>query len=121
VDEFQTRLFAARGRLLTRVTVWDEQAAAAFARNCGDRVRALLDDGRGDPALRRVLAADADGFESAAAANVAGYVATRAAVLLSPHAHAALVERRRQADWLARRLNLGTITWPAPDRSATQP
>jgi hypothetical protein len=121
VDECQTRLFAPRGRLLANVAGWDEQAACAFARNCGDRVRALLRQGRGDALLRQVLAADAAGFETAASANVAGYVAARTAALLSPDEHAALVERRRQADWLAGRLRLEPVTSPVLDRSATQP
>jgi hypothetical protein len=120
VDECQTRLFAPRGRLLARVTAWDEEAACAFARNCGQRVRALLLEGRGDPLLRRILTVDAAGFETAASANVAGYVAARAAALLSPYKDAALVERRRQAVWLAGRLRLEPVTPRAPDRSATQ-
>ena len=107
VEEVETRIFADRGRLLERVTAWDEDAARAFAVECCARTREWVEigrrDGRGLPAALDAFAADAGAMTNARSANVAGYVAARAAAHVEGPA-AAGAERRRQAEWIMRRL-----------------
>ncbi len=103
LGEEHGRIFARRGRLLERIDAWDHAAAEAFATDCCEHVRALVSDWDGDPGARAALASDAATMANAASANVAGYVAARAAERAGgPEAAAA--ERRRQARWLVARL-----------------
>jgi hypothetical protein len=104
VGEFETRVFADRGRLRARIDAWDEAAAAEFAGDCGDQVQRLVSTSPCDPAVRGIFRQDATSFAEAAHANVAGYVAMRAAEHVGGPS-AAVEERRRQARWIASRLN----------------
>lgn len=102
---------AARGRLLARITAWDDASAAQFARACQERaaaaggpddelMRGYLDD------LHRCVTA---GLPPVTAAGAAGYIGARiAAIAAGParHAEGAAAERAEQAGWLAARLGL---------------
>ena len=106
VHEVESQLRADRGRLVRRIAEWDDAAAAAFARSCADRILALAQPAAG-AADRRMAAyrADAGSFQHAADANVAGWVAARAAAAVEGEA-SAVRERARQAGWLRERLGL---------------
>jgi len=108
VHEVATQLRADRGRLMRRITAWNAEAAQAFATSCADRILELADEAlRAGAAPGRVAAyrADAEAFGRPADANVAGWVAARAAEAVGGEA-AAVRERERQAAWLADRLEL---------------
>jgi hypothetical protein len=96
-------LVAARGRLLSRVEAWDDEAAREFARACAERAR------EGATGLAAEFAADATSAAEKATAGptavLAGYMAAHAAEAKVPGTFAA--ERRRQSLWLAERLGLG--------------
>ena len=96
--EQRTKVVAPRGRLLRRLTVWEEGLSDAFTRDCADHAHAIAG---ADPAL---AAWDAGvepsipegpamlGFMAAAIAEQRGGMAAYRA------------ERERQAAWLAERL-----------------
>jgi hypothetical protein len=91
-----------------RVAGWDAEAAQAFAASCADRIVELADEARtADVDADRVAAyrADAEAFGRPVDANVAGWVASRAAAAVDGEDGAAR-ERERQAAWLADRLDL---------------
>jgi hypothetical protein len=105
VHEVQSQLRADRGRLLRRIAGWDETAAAEFARSCADRILELAErSAAGDPRMA-AYRADAEALGSPADANVAGWVAARAAAAVEGEGSAAR-ERARQAGWLRDRLGL---------------
>jgi hypothetical protein len=95
-------LLAPRGRLLSRVEAWDDEAAREFARACAERAR------EGAAGLAAEFAADAtaaaENATAGATAVLAGYMAAHAAEAKAPGTFAA--ERRRQSLWLAERLGL---------------
>jgi hypothetical protein len=108
VHEVATQLRADRGRLVRRIAGWDAETAQAFAASCAERILELADQAReAGTADDRMGAyrADAEAFGSAADANVAGWVAARAAAAVEGEEGAAR-ERGRQAAWLAERLDL---------------
>jgi hypothetical protein len=107
VHDVGTQLRADRGRLVRRVDPWDGAAALAFAQDCAVRVRELAGRSRPDGALAAYLE-DAASF-GPSDANVAGWVAARAAAAVDGEDGAAR-ERRRQAGWLAARLGLESPT-----------
>ena len=106
VHEVESQLRAERGRLIRRIAEWDEAAASEFARSCADRIRELAGRaaGAGDGRMA-AYRADAEAFQNAADANVAGWVASRAAAAVEGEAGAAR-ERARQSAWLRDRLDL---------------
>jgi hypothetical protein len=105
VHEVESQLRAEQGRLVRRVAGWDEAAAAAFRRSCADQILELgARAAAGDPRIA-AYRADAEAFASPADANVAGWIATRAAAAVEGEAGAAR-ERARQSGWLRERLGL---------------
>jgi hypothetical protein len=106
VHEVATQLRADRGRLVRRISGWDEGSAADFARSCAARILELAPQtaGADDPRIA-AYRADAEAVGSRADANVAGWVATRAAAAVAG-AEGAAQERARQAQWLRDRLEL---------------
>jgi hypothetical protein len=107
VHEVATQLRADRGRLVRRIDAWDDAAAGEFARWCGRRILELSRAADGDERLN-AFRADAETFAAAADANVAGWVATRAAAAADGEDGAAR-ERARQAGWLQERLHLDPV------------
>ena len=105
VHDIGTQVRADRGRLVRRVEAWDGDAAAAFADDCATRIRELAERSRSNGSMA-AYREDASSFRPADA-NVAGWVATRAAALVEGEEGAAR-ERARQAAWLADRLDLGS-------------
>jgi hypothetical protein len=99
VHEVATQVRADRGRLVRRIACWDAEAAQAFAAFCADRILELAEEAaRGGIDADRMAAyrADAEAFGRPADANVAGWVATRAAAAVDGEAGAAR-ERDRPA------------------------
>jgi hypothetical protein len=97
VDE-RTKVIAARGRLLRRVTAWDDELRDAYTRMCADRAHVIA---RAEPPL---AAYDA-GIESSISDGPAmlGFMAAAIAEQRGgPDAYRS--ERERQAAWLAERL-----------------
>ena len=110
VHEVETQLRANRGRLVRRVTAWDDAAARAFAESCSDRIVELVAAATANGAASERMAAygdDARALVEPAHANVAGWVAAQAAVVVEGE-EGAERERGRQAAWLAERLGLGS-------------
>ncbi len=108
VHEVATQLRADRGRLVRRIDGWDDETAQAFAQSCSNRILELAEHARkAGTAEDRMAAyrADAEAFGRPADANVAGWVAARAAAAVEGEDGAAR-ERERQAAWLAERLDL---------------
>jgi hypothetical protein len=103
VHEVQSQLRADRGRLVRRIGGWDEAAAGEFARSCAGRILELA-RGADDPRMA-AYRTDAEALARPADANVAGWVAARAAAVVEGEASAAR-ERARQAGWLRDRLGL---------------
>ncbi len=98
VVEEATKLMAARGRLVRRIAAWDEQRDA-YTRMCADRAHELA---RGAGLEQWDAVVEPSVPEGPA---LLGFVAARIAEEISgPDAYVA--ERRRQADWLRRRLAL---------------
>lgn len=97
----ERKLVAPRGRLTRRVDAWDAAAQQDFRDMCEARVRELASsDG-----AAAVYIADFSGRWVRQCIAAAGFVAARAAERAGgPAAYEA--ERRRQADWLADRLEL---------------
>jgi hypothetical protein len=97
----ERKLVAPRGRLTRRVDAWDAAAQQDFRKLCEARVRELAGS---DPAAA-VYVADFSGRWVRQCIAAAGFVAARAAECVAgPAAYAD--ERRRQAAWLAGRLEL---------------
>jgi hypothetical protein len=92
-----------RGRLLERVEAWDEAAAEEFVGDCRRRTLAIAARRPGD--LRLKPLADDARTCTPAGANLAGWLAARAARVLDGDEGRA-AERRRQAAWLRDRLGL---------------
>jgi hypothetical protein len=96
---------APRGRLLSRVEEWNDEAAREFARACAEHVRA----GAIGPAAE--YAADAAAAAESAVANytatAVGYMAAHGAEAMKAGGFA--TERRWQSRWLAARLGLQTL------------
>jgi hypothetical protein len=106
VHEVESQLRADRGRLVRRVADWDETMGSEFARSCADRIRELARRAAGaDDKRMAAYRADAEAFQNAADANVAGWVASRAAAAVEGEGGAAR-ERARQSGWLRDRLGL---------------
>ena len=105
VHEVETQLRADRGRLVRRVAGWDDAAASEFARSCADRILELARRAAAGDSRMAAYRADADAFGPPADANVAGWVAARAAAAVDGE-QGAVRERSRQADWLRDRLGL---------------
>jgi hypothetical protein len=98
IVEERTKVIASRGRLLRRVTAWDDGLRDAFTRMCADHAHEIA---RAEPAL---TAWDADIEPSipdgpAMLGFMAAAIAEQRGGLEAYHA-----ERRRQAAWLAERL-----------------
>jgi hypothetical protein len=98
-----SQLLGERGRLVEHVAAWDVEAAKAFVAGCTARTLELASGRADDPALA-CLAEDAAAC-TPAAANLAGWLAARAAFAVSGPA-GGREERARQALWLADRLGL---------------
>jgi hypothetical protein len=105
VHEVETQLRAERGRLVRRIDAWDDAAAADFARWCGGRIVELAVQMKDDDDRMAAYRADGAAFAHSADANVAGWVATRAAAAAGGE-EAARRERAHQAEWLRERLSL---------------
>lgn len=95
-------LAAPRGRLVSRVEEWTDEAARDFARACAAHVRAVPPGWAAEYA--EDAAADAERARADSTATLVGYMAARAAERAEPGCLAA--ERRRQSLWLAERLGL---------------
>jgi hypothetical protein len=93
-----------RGRLLERIAEWDRTAAEEFAADCRRRTLTLAARRPGDLRLKP-MADDARGCTTAASANLAGWLAARAARVLDGEDGRA-AERARQAEWLRARLGV---------------
>jgi hypothetical protein len=96
VDE--RKLVARRGRLLRRITRWNEQTRKAFVEACTERVRPCFEDVPD-------LTPSATAVETWATPQAAGFFSARVAeVAGGPTAYEA--ERQAQADWLIETLGL---------------
>jgi hypothetical protein len=95
-------LAARRGRLVSRVQGWTDEAARDFARACATHVRSAPPGRAAEYA--EDAAADAEGARANSTATLVGYMAARAAEAAEPGSFAA--ERRRQSLWLADQLGL---------------
>jgi hypothetical protein len=97
IVEERTKIVASRGRLLRRVDAWDDEARAAYARDCADRAHAYA---AGMPDWEMAI-------EPATAGGPAsiGFITARIAEERDGIA-AYHVERARQVAWLAERLVL---------------
>jgi hypothetical protein len=102
IVEQERKLVAERGRLVRRVTDWDDESAAAFGEYCATRIRGLV----GFLPILSGFVADVDRFVSQGRVAMAGFAVARAAERRDGR-HAYDRERRRQAEWLGRRLGLG--------------
>ena len=101
VDEQARKIVAERGRLVERVTGWNDRLAAEFGRFCAARTRervGFLPVGSG-------YVGDVDRFVATGRIPIAGFAAARAAEWRDgpPAYHE---ERQAQARWLAERLGL---------------
>jgi hypothetical protein len=109
VVRHRTKLVAQRGRLVERVSGWDDEAAREFARACAARAREHAKATRGSPeriARAEAYAGDAEvEAESGRPATVA-YIAARAAAHTAEDRAAIGAERVWQSRWLAERLGL---------------
>jgi len=105
VHEIESQLRAERGRLVRQIAAWDDAAASAFAGSCAGRILELAERAAPDDGRMAAYRADAEAFGAPADANVAGWVATRAAAVVEGEA-GAVRERARQAEWLRDRLGL---------------
>ncbi|MGH2947369.1 MAG: hypothetical protein ACRDPC_14145 [Solirubrobacteraceae bacterium] len=106
LDEAEGMLLARRGRLVSRVEEWPDDAAAHFARTCVERATQLADRSPGDSALAE-YAADAERFagrHTVAGTALAAYASAVAAEAVEPGGF--IAERGRQSEWLASRLRL---------------
>jgi hypothetical protein len=92
-----------RGRLLGRIDAWDETAAEEFVGECRRRTLAHAARRPGDLRLKP-LADDARAC-TPAGANLAGWLAARAAAVLDGE-EGRVAERARQAGWLRERLGV---------------
>ncbi len=92
-----------RGRLLERIEAWDEVAAEEFVGDCRRRTLAIAARRPGDLRLKP-LADDARAC-TAAGANLAGWLAARAAGVLDGY-EGRVAERARQSGRLRERLGL---------------
>jgi len=97
------QLVGERGRLVGRVDAWDEAAAGDWVTECRLRTLRIAARRPGDLRLSPITA-DARTC-TVAGANLAGWLAARAARVLDGDAGYE-AERARQADWLRRRLGL---------------
>jgi hypothetical protein len=100
------KLIAPRGRLVRRCHAWDREAVDGFAGACAQRAAewavAALAAAGDTPVTARLSVTMAD---DAARRAALGHAAT--AAYIAAHAPEAMAaERRRQADWFARRLGL---------------
>lgn len=101
VHRAERKLVARRGRLLARVTAWNEEAMRDFALDCAARAEAIA--GR-DPALAGYVG-DARSAARAGKAPATGFIVARLAELVNG-AGAYEDERVAQSDWIADRLRL---------------
>ena len=97
------QLLAPRGRLIEQVDAWDRRMAEAFVAGCVGRTVNRVEL-RPDDATLGLLAADARSC-GAPDANVCGWLAARAAFVLSG-ADGYRREREYQSRWLVERLQL---------------
>jgi hypothetical protein len=99
VVEGRTKVVAPRGRLLRRLTVWEDELADAFAQECAARAHRIAS---ADPSL---AAWDA-GIDASIADGPAMLGFMAAAIAEQTGGYAAYVaERQRQAAWLVARLS----------------
>jgi hypothetical protein len=109
VAHHRTKLVAQRGRLVERVSAWDEDTAREYARACAARAREHADAAEGSSehvARAQEYASDAKAqAESGNPATVA-YIAAHAAAHTAGDRSAIGTERAWQARWLADRLGL---------------
>ncbi|HEX2086070.1 MAG TPA: hypothetical protein VHF89_10340 [Solirubrobacteraceae bacterium] len=98
------KLVAPAGRLVRRIEAWDDDAAAAFAGACIDRVRALGLPGYVEDAKAHCTGPRAE-EDRALAAAVAGVIAAHAAGEAGG-ADGVARERAAQAAWFRERLGL---------------
>jgi hypothetical protein len=104
--EHEGVLVARRGRLNERIDAWDADTARELARSCAARARKLADE-HPDPLVRR-MADDIQGISEGpdpSAAALSMYTTAHAFDVAVPGSYE--TERRRQAEWLRRRLGLG--------------
>jgi hypothetical protein len=97
------QLLAERGRLVERVDAWDRRIAEAFVAGCVGRTIERVERQPDNPTLA-LLAADARSC-GAPDANVCGWLAARAAFVLSG-TDGYRRERDHQSRWLVERLQL---------------
>ena len=98
-----TKVVASRARLLRRVEAWDDEMRDTYTRMCADRGHELA-LGQSPP-LEDWDAVIEPSFPEGPA--LLGFVAARIAEEISG-AEAYHAERRRQSEWLAQRLGLGS-------------
>ena len=101
IVEEPTKVVASHARLLRRVEAWDDELRASYTRMCADRALELA----------RSASPPLDDWEAVVEPSIPegpallGFVAARISEQISGVA-AYDAERARQADWLARQLNL---------------
>jgi hypothetical protein len=96
--EGRTKVVAPRGRLLRRLTIWEDELADAFTRECAEHAHTLA---RADPAL-----ADWDAGIDGSIPDGPAMLGFMAAAIAEQRGgfEAYLAERARQAAWLVARL-----------------
>jgi hypothetical protein len=102
VVELERKLVAPRGRLLRRVSEWNDELLEGFARFCAGRTRERV----GFLPILSGFVGDVDRFVAQRRFPITGFAAARAAELRDGPA-AYELERLVQAAWLAERLGLG--------------
>ncbi len=105
VVERERKLVAARGRLLARVSGWNDELLEGFAHFCAGRTRERV----GFLPILSGFVVDVDRFVAQRRFPIAGFAAARAAELRDGPA-AYECERLVQAAWLAERLGLAVPT-----------
>lgn len=110
VQRHEHKLAGASGRLVERVTAWDDGRARRFAAACAeevDRISARLDQSSRDEcaAVRDEFLSYADFAAAPALATLSSYLCGRV-----DGEGAADAERARQAAWLAAELGLGSAS-----------
>jgi len=105
-SELDGVVVARRGRLLERIDAWDADTSRELARSCAARARELADE-HPDLLIRKMandIGGIAEGPDPSATA-LSMYCTAHAADVAVEGGYAA--ERRRQAEWLRDRLQLG--------------
>ena len=101
IVEQERKVVASRGRLVRRITDWNDETRAAFGRFCVTRTRERV----GFLPVLSAYVADVEWFVAAGRVPIAGFASARAAEIAGgPTAYEQ--ERQAQAGWLAERLGL---------------